>query len=210
MRRAALVAVALAGLPAAGHAHTVSLSGTLGAKALLIIDGSAHTVEAGQTVAGVKLLSVSGNDAVVEVDGHRQTLSLGGAQVNLGTDSNGGLIVLKAGSGGHFIGGGAINGRAVNFLVDTGATFVALGAAQAQRLGIDFLQGPRGVSNTANGPVTVYRVSLTSVQLGDVMVYNVDAVVVPQAMEQVLLGNSFLSRFDMKRNNDTMTLIKRY
>jgi aspartyl protease family protein len=210
MRRTALLATALTCLPAAGQGHTVSLSGTLGAKALLIIDGSPRTVEAGQTVAGVKLLSVSGNDAVVEVDGHRQTLSLGGAQVNLGTDSNGGLIVLKAGSGGHFIAAGTINGRAVNFLVDTGATYVALGAAQAQSLGIDFLHGQRGTGHTANGPVVMYRVALTSVQLGEVMVYNVEAVVLPQPMDQVLLGNSFLSHFEMKRNNDTMTLTKRY
>ena len=56
----------------------------------------------------------------------------------------------------------------------------------------------------------MYRVALTSVQLGEVMVYNVEAVVLPQPMDQVLLGNSFLSHFEMKRNNDTMTLTKRY
>jgi aspartyl protease family protein len=191
-------------------AQSVSLSGTLGTKALLIIEGSPHTLEVGQSAQGVKLLSVTGNDAVVEVGGKRVSLALGGAQINLGTTNDGGLVVLKAGSGGHFMSSGAINGRATRFMVDTGATYVAIGAAEAQRLGINFLQGQRAYGNTANGPVMVYRVSLTSVQIGEVLVYNVDAVVVPQPMEQVLLGNSFLSRFEMKRSNDTMTLLKRY
>jgi aspartyl protease family protein len=55
----------------------------------------------------------------------------------------------------------------------------------------------------------VHRVSLTSVRVGDVQVYNVDATVVPAQMEQVLLGNSFLTRFQMKRENDKLTLDKK-
>ena len=51
---------------------------------------------------------------------------------------------------------------------------------------------------------------LTSVQVGDVTVYNVAATIVPVTMDYVLLGNSFLTRFQMKRENDTMTLVKRY
>ena len=207
--------VALSMLFAAGPAcaQSVSMSGSLGDKALLIIDGAPRTVATGSTVRGVKLVAVSGSEATVEVKGKRQVLSLGGAQVNLGgapSDAGGSQIVLTAGSGGHFITDGAINGQAVRFLVDTGATYVSMGAAEAERLGIDFRKGQRGVSNTANGQIVVYRVSLASVRVGDVNIYNVDALVSQLPMDYVLLGNSFLTRFQMKRENETMTLVKRF
>ncbi|HKX40308.1 MAG TPA: retropepsin-like aspartic protease, partial [Burkholderiaceae bacterium] len=78
------------------------------------------------------------------------------------------------------------------------------------RLGIAYRDAQRGLSNTANGQVVSYRVPLTSVQVGDVAVYNVAASIVPVTMDYVLLGNSFLTRFQMKRENDTLTLVKRY
>jgi aspartyl protease family protein len=65
------------------------------------------------------------------------------------------------------------------------------------------------MAGTANGMVPVHRVMLTSVRVGDVQVYNVEALVVPGQMPYVLLGNSFLTRFQMKRENDVMTLEKR-
>ena len=211
MRRIVSLAL-LACAPA--FAQSVSMSGSLGDKALLVIDGAPRTLATGATVQGVKLVSVTGSDAVVEVKGKRQTLSVGGAQVNLGgeagSDGGGSQIVLSAGSGGHFFAPGSINGKAVEFVVDTGATFVSMGAAEATRLGIDYNKGQRGMSNTANGQIVVYRVALASVRVGDVQVYNVEAVVAQLPMPQVLLGNSFLTRFQMKRENDTMTLTKRY
>jgi aspartyl protease family protein len=213
MRR--LAAAALLGLlpchvPA--HAQSVSMSGSLGDKALLIIDGTPRTVATGGTVQGVTLVRVNGSDAVVEVKGKRLALSLGGVPASIGgTAIEGGTqIVLSAGSGGHFVTGGAINGKAVRFMVDTGATFVAMGAAEAERLGIDLSRAQRGVSNTANGPMVIYLVSLASVQVGDVRVYNVEAQVSQAPMPHVLLGNSFLTRFQMKRENDVMTLSKRF
>ena len=193
-------------------AQSVSMSGSLGSKALLIIDGTPRTVAVGATVQGVKLASLSNNEAVVEVAGHRAALRMGGAQVNLGgaaTSGTGEQIVLTAASGGHFVTNGTINGKTVRFLVDTGATDVALSQAEAERIGLNFRDGQRAVSNTANGPITVYRVSLNSVRVGDVQVYNVDAIVGPAQMDYVLLGNSFLTRFQMKRENDMLTLNKR-
>jgi aspartyl protease family protein len=62
---------------------------------------------------------------------------------------------------------------------------------------------------TANGQVPAYLTSLDVVRVGDVQVYNVEAVVLPTTMGTVLLGNSFLSRFQMRRENDRMTLDRR-
>jgi aspartyl protease family protein len=124
--------------------------------------------------------------------------------------ATGGKIVLNASSGGHFLSQGSINGRAVQFMVDTGATMISMGTADADRLGIDYKNGQLGRSNTANGTVTVYKVKLSSVRVGDVEVYDVDAIVMPASTSQVLLGNSFLNRFQMTRTNDQMVLERRF
>ncbi|MBT9525199.1 MAG: retroviral-like aspartic protease family protein, partial [Rhizobacter sp.] len=205
-RPAAALLVLLAGM---AGAQTVSMSGRLGDKALLMIDGSPRTVAVGSTVQGVKLVGVTTEAAVVELGGKRVTVPMGGAQVNLGgaaSEGGGSRIVLAAGSGGHFSAGGSINGRAVEFMVDTGASVVSMGQSDAERIGLKYREGQRGTAQTANGPVPVHRVMLTSVRIGDVQVYNVEALVIPAQMPYVLLGNSFLTRFQMKRENDVMTL----
>ena len=185
------------------------MGGSLGNNALLLIDGKPRNVAVGATVEGVRLVSVTGNEAVVDVKGKRVTLRLGEAQVNIGgrqSDAGGRQIVLSAESGGHFFSSGTINGKTVRFMVDTGATNVAMSQEDADRIGLDYKNGQRGMSRTANGVVPVYRTNLTSVRVGDVVVYNVDATVVPGQMPYVLLGNSFLTRFQMRRDNDKMTL----
>ena len=207
---AALAAAAI------GHAaaQTVTLGGTLGDKAVLVIDGVPRTLSRGDSLAGVKLIAVAGGEAEVEVANRRVTLRLGGAQLKLdpssGRASSGDQIVMTAGSGGHFSSAGSINGQPVAFLVDTGATNVALSQTEADRLGVRWRDGLRGMAQTANGPVAVHRARLASVRIGDVQVFDVEATVVPMQMEQILLGNSFLTRFQMRRDNDTLTLIRRY
>jgi aspartyl protease family protein len=211
MRRLFTAASLLAA--SAAFAQTVSMSGSLGDKALLMIDGAPRTVATGATVQGVKLVSVTGNDAVVEIKGKRVSLVMGGAQVSIGAQASSGggsQIVLTAGSGGHFMTAGGINGKAVRFMVDTGATSVSMSIAEAEHLGLDYRNGQRGYVSTANGNAPAYRVRLAEVRVGDVVVYDIEALVVPAQMEFILLGNSFLTRFQMKRENETMTLSKRF
>jgi len=117
---------------------------------------------------------------------------------------------ITAGSGGHFMSQGAINGQAVNFMVDTGATSIAMGVPDAQRIGLNYKAGQLGYGSTANGTLTLWHVKLASVRIGDVEIHDVDASVLPTAMQHVLLGNSFLTRFQMKRENDQMVLERRY
>jgi len=85
-----------------------------------------------------------------------------------------------------------------------------MGQAEARRLGIKFEQGEPYYSSTANGNVEGRRVSLTTVRIQDVEVHNVEAAVLPMSMPYILLGNTFLTRFQMKRDNDTLTLTRRY
>ena len=212
MRR--LLALALSGAAIGAAAQSsVTLQGMLGAKALLVVDGGQpRALAPGESFHGVKVLSTSGEQAVLEVGGERRTVRIGEGPMRWGETlaAKGNRIVLSAGSGGHFITPGAINGRAVQFLVDTGATSVSIGMADAERLGIDYRKGQLARGSTANGIVTVYRVKLDSVRVGDVEVSNVDAAIVPTDTGQVLLGNSFLDRFQMTRFNDQLVLERRY
>lgn len=213
MRASLLAALLLFVVASSASAQAVSMGGSLGNNALLVIDGKARNVAIGATVDGVRLVSVSGNDAVVEVKGQRVTLHLGGAQVNLGgkqSEGSGKQIVLSADGAGHFYTGGTINGKSVRFIVDTGATMVSMDQYEAERLGVDYKSGKRGMSRTANGDMPVYRTTLSTVRVGDVQIYNVEALVSPAPMPFILLGNSFLTRFQMKRENDVMTLDLRY
>ncbi len=204
----------LCALAPAAYAESVALAGMLGSKALLVVNGGApKTVAAGETHQGVKVISTTPDQAVIEQAGKRVTLRVGDAPVSTGgggTISRGTRIVLTAGSGGHFVTAGQINGKAVQFMVDTGATSVAMGAQDAERAGINYKAGQVIGISTANGNTQGYRIKLNSVRIGDVEVFDVDAVVTPQAMPYMLLGNSFLTRFQMTRENEQMTLVKRY
>ena len=196
------------------RAQSVALSGMLGTRALLVVDGSAPKgVGVGETHQGVKVLSTQADQAEVEIAGKRHTLRIGETQVNArgapgsGADTK---IVLHAVSNGHFEAQGQINGRTVYLIVDTGASAVSLSEAEAQRIGLNYRSGQPVNMNTANGVARGWLVKLDSVRLGSVDVFNVDAVVTPTAMPYVLLGNSFLNHFQMTRTNDEMVLDKRY
>ena len=215
LRATTRVALLLAALAApAAWAQSVALQGMLGGKALLIVDGSApKTVAPGDSWKGVKVLSTHGDEATVEAAGRRFSLRVGEAPASVGGNAappSSGRIVLTAQTGGHFYTSGSINGHAAYFLVDTGATSVTLGTADAERLGVDYRRGQPGLMNTANGVTQGWKLKLDSVRVGDVEVHDVDAVVTQAGMPFLLLGNSFLSRFQMRRENDQMVLERRY
>lgn len=207
------VAACVLAFGAGALAQTVVLSGVLGSKALLVVNGAApKAVGAGDTYQGVKVLTVTKDQALVEIAGLRHTLLLGETPSRVGQASpadGGRRVVLTADSGGHFTGQGSVNGKVMQFMVDTGATAVAIGAAEAERMGLDFRKGQPITMRTANGNTQGWRIKLPSVRVGDVELHDVDAVITPQAMPYVLLGNSFLSQFQMNRTNDQMVLEKR-
>ncbi len=215
MTRALALLLSTLALAGAAGAQSVSFNGSLGQKAaLLLIDGQPATVPLGQRVRGVKLLGLEGDQATVELEGgRRQTLMLGATPGRVGSGEAAGdarRIVLSSGPGGHFVSQGSINGQVTQFLVDTGATTVSLAQVEAERLGLKYREGRRVMTQTANGVVPAHVLQLSSVRVGEVEVHNVDAIVVPGQMSHVLLGNSFLNRFQMQRDNDTLTLQLRY
>ncbi|MEI8323964.1 MAG: retropepsin-like aspartic protease [Betaproteobacteria bacterium] len=201
----------LGALPA--RSQSVQLSGMLGHKALLVVNGTVPKLVApGESHQGVKVLSTTGEQAVLEIAGQRQTLRVGESPVSVGGSGvgSGTRITLSASSGGHFLSQGMINGRTVQFMVDTGASLVTLSVAEAERVGLNYRAGQAARMNTANGVAQGWRMKLNTLRLGDVEVFDVEAMVSPLAMPYVLLGNSFLSRFQMQRDSDQMTLERRY
>ena len=211
-RAAALLALTLA-LPIGAAAQSaVSLQGMLGNKALLIVNGGApRAVAPGETHQGVKVLSTSGDQAVVALEGQRVTLRVGESPASVGgaMRTGGDRIALTADARGHFVTAGSIEGKPVQFMVDTGATVIAIGQGEADRMRLDYKSGRPVRMATANGSTQGWMVKLRNVRVGDVTVYDVDAVVTPAGMPAVLLGNSFLNRFSMRRDGDLMMLVKR-
>ena len=214
LRQAAL-ALGWWGAAAGALAQSVSLAGSMGSdKALLVIDGQTVVLAVGASRQGVLLRSLQAGQAEVDVAGQRQTLRLGASPSRLGAGgpaapAGNATIVLPMGTGGHFGGSGQINGKTVQFMVDSGATTIALSQAEANRIGLDWKGGRAGMTLTANGPVPVHAVMLSSVRLGGVELANVAAVVLPAEMPMVLLGNSFLGRFTLRQDGDVMRLEKK-
>jgi len=193
-------------------ATDITVSGLFTNKAVVQIDGGPlQTLSVGQkTPQGVMLVSVDRESATFTVDGQRMTLGLGRARMGA-TAPVAETASITADTLGHFTADGQINGQAVRFVVDTGASLVSISAGEAQRLSLDYLRGQKARMGTANGVTSGYLVKLDTVKVGGVTLHGVDAVVIEgTGFGAPLLGMSFLNRMNMKREGDIMTLTRRY
>jgi len=199
----------LSGTPA--WATSVSVVGLFKDKAIVSIDGGKpRTLSVGQAMGGVQLLAADSDSASFDVDGKRRTLGMG--QSFAGGTSNGGRqsVSLTADVQGHFTAAGSLNGYPVSFLVDTGATSIAISADEARRMGIDYRAGQAVAVGTAAGVMRAWRVTFNTVKVGSITVNQVEGMVVESGLSMPLLGMSFLNRMEMRRDGQTMTLIQRY
>ena len=203
-----------AALCGSAAAADIALVGVIGDKAaVLAVDGGdPKTVKVGQSWRGISVLAVERDQATIEVDGKKRVLQRGLHYRNADPSGNGrSKVTLAADTRGHFFIDGAVNRIPVRFMVDTGATMVALPQRDADRLGIDYRAGRRAATRTANGIATVYLVKLDSIRIGDIELHNIDGLVHEGGgLEQALLGMSFLNRVSMQRDGGTMTLIQRF
>ena len=193
-------------------ATDIKVAGLFTNKALVQIDGGPlRTLSVGQkTAEGVVLVSVERDGATFDVAGKRITVGLGHARMATSAPA-GESVVLTADVRGHFRTDGQVNGRSVHFVIDTGATLIALPAHEARRLSIDYQKGRQAMMRTANGNTPGYIVKLDTVTIGSITIYDVEAVVLEgNGLEAPLLGTSFLNRMNMKREGDIMTLTRRY
>ena len=192
----------------------LNVVGLFSGKALVSINGSApQSIGAGQTKNGVKLISADSESATFVVEGKKQTLKMGQAATLAGSTgpATNAPVSLYADQAGHFLGNLSINGASLKYLVDTGATTVALNSGDAKFAKIDYEKGEKGMSSTANSLVQIYRVKLNTLKIGTIILNNVEAAVIEGGSPTVvLLGMSALNRLDMKRDNSILTLTKKY
>jgi aspartyl protease family protein len=206
----AIAALLLACALRAAAADVQVVAITPGTSADLVIGGAAPvTVQIGETVEGVTLVSTDRRGAVVQIRGVRKTLPLSSYRGSVG-DAAATTVTLTLDRSGHFLTRALVNGTAIDFVVDTGATNIVIPRADAKRMGIDYRRGKPTVGYTANGPVNGWRVSLASVRIGSATEYDVEAVVQDNdALDIGLLGMSYLNRFEMERRGPTLVLRRR-
>ena len=196
---------------AEAQATSISVVGLFKDKAIVSIDGGKpRALSAGQSIQGVKLISANSDSASFEVDGKRRALGMGQSFAGDAQTGQRASVSLTADVRGHFAAAGSINGYPMSFLVDTGATSIAINAAEAKRMGLDYKAGQAGAVNTAAGVVPAWRVTFNTVKVGSITVNQVDGMVVESGLNVPLLGMSFLNRMEMKRDGQTMTLTQRY
>ncbi len=211
--RAYLIAVFAVCWPALAQAVDVSVLGVAAGKAMLVVNGGTPRMYAvGAKLAGeARLVAVSNEGIVIEEGGKRESHAIGsdGGRTGGGYDPRSNSLTLQADEGGHFNAEGKINGVNARMMVDTGATMFTIPMAEAVRFGIDYRRAKVSLIHTANGVVGAYRVRLERLNIGDMELYQVDAMIQDGGLPIILLGNNVLSRFDMRRVGAEMTLTKR-
>ena len=207
----AFVALALlAGNLAA--APLVELQAVLGQSAVLQVDGVRRMLRVGQvSPEGVRLLALDPAAARVQVQNQTLTVPLGGRAGGALPVGEAASVRIARSASGMYLTAGTINGRAVEFLVDTGASTVAMNDATARSLGIDYRAGNHGLVETAGGITEAYAVTLSEVGVGSIRLPNVQAVVIRgQEPRHALLGMSFLSRMQIEHAQDSLVLKRKY
>jgi aspartyl protease family protein len=182
-------------------------------QAMVRIDGKRRLLKLDKpSPEGVLLISADSKEAVIEVDGERRSYPLGSRVSTRYSEPEKVSAKIWRDQSGAYTTVGTINGRTVNFLVDTGATGVAMHREDAKRLGLAYrLDGKPIYVSTANGTATAFEVTLDRVQVGDIMLRNVRGFVIEgQGSGRVLLGMSFLNRVKMEDQGTVLFLHSKF
>ncbi|WP_417541575.1 retropepsin-like aspartic protease family protein [Methylophaga thalassica] len=181
-------------------------------KAVVEVDGQQHFLNVGETSPeGLKLIAANSNSATFEINGEKQIFPLGDRINSNYIEAEKKTAVTLWPTNGMYTATGNINGYTISFLVDTGASTIAMNATTASRLGIDYLRGQQVGIRTASGSSVGYKVKLDYVQLEQIKLHNVDAVVLDGEEPSVtLLGMSFLGQLDIQHNGERLDLRQKY
>ena len=191
----------------------VRVVGLFSDRAVLLVEGRQHMLRVGQTSPeGVKLVLANSESAVLLIDGEEVTARLDGRVSARKRTATVKEVQVWRDTTGMYTTVGSIDGLPVSFLIDTGATQVAMNASQARRLGIDYhVTGNPAEVTTASGVERAWMVTLDSVKVGDLEVRNVSAVVLEGKQPKVtLLGMSYLGRMEISNDGRLMTLRQKY
>ncbi len=187
----------------------IEVQGLFSGKAVVSIDGQRRVIAVGETSPeGVKLISADTNQATLEIDGKRANYALGSSISLNFVKAKSVEEKVFANERGMFMSVGSINGQSVRFLVDTGATSIAMNTTQARRLGVRYAtEGKLVTVSTASGFVKAYRVRLKTVSLGKIKRRNIEAMVIDgEHPGPILLGMSFLGNLKVEKAGNALTL----
>ncbi len=191
----------------------ITVVGLFKDKAIVHIDGKQRILTIGKTSPeGVKLISANSREAVIEIDGNQETYTLGThISGEFTAPASGTTVAIAPDSTGMYEVNGSINGFLVKFVVDTGATLISMNKHHANRIGLNYkMEGEESLSETASGYAKTYLVKLKEVRVGDIVLNDVQGAVHDGEFPSViLLGNSFLGRVNMMREDKILQLKKR-
>ncbi|MCW8831484.1 MAG: TIGR02281 family clan AA aspartic protease [Gammaproteobacteria bacterium] len=190
----------------------IKLQGLFTGKAVVSIDGQRRIIAVGETSPeGVKLIAIASQQATLEIDGNQENYTLGSSISLNFAEAKSVQERVYADDRGMFMSVGSINGQSVRFLLDTGATSVAMNTTQAKRLGVRYaIDGKPMTVSTASGFVKGYQVRLKSVSLGKIKRRNVEAMVIDgQHPGPILLGMTFLGGLKVEKAGNMLTLESR-
>lgn len=175
---------------------------------IFTVDGTKRKLRVGQiSKEGIKLIQSDSEKAILEINGVREVHTLG-THISTKFTRDAQTQAQIWPKNGMYLTSGSINGQPINFMVDTGASYVVMNSSTAKKLGIDYrYTGKKSWAGTANGTVVTYNLKLKSIQVGDIKLLNVQgAVIEGNSPTTVLLGNSFLNRLEMSRKGSMMLL----
>jgi aspartyl protease family protein len=199
-------------MPLIAFSMEIIIVGLFKDKAVLQIDGTQRILQQGDTSPeGIRLLAANSEEAVLEINGQQMRRPLASHINSYFARPQNPTVHIWPEQGMYKV-RGSINGGGVDFLVDTGATLVALSEAMAQRLGIDFRSpGKRRMVSTASGLAPAHQVVLDRVTIGEIELRRVEAVVLEgDALPHALLGMSFLGRLEMRNTGQVLELQKKF
>lgn len=208
----AIILLLLSSAAFALESMSILVVGLMRDHAVVQINGKQHVLKVGQiSPEGVALIQANSEFALLQYNGVTQSYPLGSQFGGVITPPTALPSVSIWPTNGMYLTNGAVNGYQVDFLVDTGASAIALNAATAKRIGIDFRQAQQVSVRTASGQELAYDVVLNEVQLGGITLNNIRALVIDGVEpERALLGMSFLNQLNMQRTGDRLELIKKF
>lgn len=196
-------------LPILGWAQTiVQVVGLFPNAAVVVVDGERRLIKVGEIgPAGVRVIRADSKGARLKVDGVERDYELGRDYSSAASINSVKRLVIAKGQSGHYWVVGSVNGNSIQFMLDTGATSVAMNENEAKRIGLDYKSGSPVLANTASGQAKGWQVRLSEVKVGEIKVLGVDAVVLEgDSPTEVLLGMSFLSHIRWRVEQDALIL----
>ena len=213
MNKIGLILILVLNIPVLSASELdIVVVGLFSEQAVIEINKKQRLLKIGNTSPeGVTLISANSRGAILEINGEQKAYKLGSHIGTNYTSPAAQPVVSIWPTNGMYTTLGSINGFNIDFLVDTGASAIALNAATAKRIGLDYLNGRVTMVKTAASIEKAYRITLDQVQVGDIKLYNVKALVLEGDQPYpALLGMSFLGQLDMERKGDRMDLKKTF